>query len=130
MSKYVPHLPIIEGRARQMTAGVKDQISKYRIIEDWLKSNIAYDFVKAAKVAKVKGVMPDPIACWETRLGICQDIASLATIMFRAVGIKAYMCIGHADQTYHAWVQSYINGQVHRYDHSGKAKVYRLERKY
>ena len=66
-------------------------------------------------------------------MGICQDISSLVVIMLRAVGIKSYLCIGHADSTYHAWVQAYIGGKVYRYDHenrTGENVQYRLEKCY
>ena len=129
-NKYTPRFLPAETFARQATMGIVGKDKKYKIITDWASHNLVYDFVKAAKVAKVRGVAPDPVSCWATHRGICQDIANLVVIMLRAVGIQTYLCIGHADNNYHAWVQAYIDGKVYRYDHDGKAKVYKLERKY
>lgn len=129
-SKYVPRFSPAEMFARYIVSGMKEPEGKYRVITDWASKTLVYDFVKAAKVAKLKGVAPDPVSCWATRRGICQDIASLVVIMLRAIGIQTYLCIGHADNNYHAWVQAYIGGKVFRYDHEGKAKVYRLEKRY
>lgn len=129
-NKYVPRLIAAETFAQLFTLGAKEADKKYKLITEWATKNLIYDFVKAAKVAKLKGIAPDPVACWMTHRGICQDIASLVVIMLRAVGIKSYLCIGHADQNYHAWVQAYIAGRVYRYDHEGTAKVYRIEKKY
>ena len=130
MNKYVPRFLPAEVFARQTTTGISDPLKRYKLLTNWMTHNVAYDYVKAMRVAKVKGVAPDPVSCWATHRGICQDIASLTAILLRAVGIQAYLCIGHADGNYHAWVQAYISGKVYRYDHDGRAKVYRLERKY
>lgn len=130
MNKYVPRFLPAEVFARQLTIGITDPVKRYKLLTNWMTHNVVYDFVKAAKVARLKGVAPDPVSCWATHRGICQDIANLTVIMLRAVGIQAYLCIGHADNNYHAWVQAYIDKTVYRYDHSGKATVYRLERKY
>lgn len=130
MNKYVPRFLPAETFAKYIITGTDDYYKRYKLITDWMTHNVVYDFVKAAKVARLKGIAPDPVSCWATHRGICQDIASLTVIMLRAVGIQSYLCIGHADNNYHAWVQAYIRGKVYRYDHDGKAKVYRLERKY
>ena len=122
-----------ENLAKQLTAGTKDLNQKYQMITAWVSRNIAYDFVKAAKVAKIKNVAPDPAACWATHRGICQDIASVVTIMLRAVGVRSYMCVGHAGNAYHAWVQAYAGSRVYVYDHdkpAGKDIKYRIEKVY
>ncbi len=131
MSVYVPINKEITNFAKNLTIGTRTPKERYDILTRWISGNIAYDYIKAMKVAKVKGVKPDPISCYKTHRGICQDIASLVTMMLRAVGIRAYLCIGHADNTYHAWVQAYIPGEkVLLYDHEGTAKKYKIERKY
>lgn len=78
----------------------------YDHIRTYIRRGFAYDFVKAAHVAKKRGIKPDPETCWERRIGICQDIAAVAVRMLRAVGIKATLVAGHADHIYHAWVES------------------------
>lgn len=129
-SKYVPGHVVSADFARQLTKGVTDSEKKFEIVTAWVSCNIFYDFIKATKVAKKRGVLPDPVGCWNNRMGICQDISALTVNMLRAVGIQAYMCIGHADRAYHAWVEATINGKTKRYDHEGKAKKYIRERVY
>lgn len=133
MKRNNPRFLPAENFAKQLTVGTKDAKKKYQLITDWVSRNIVYDYVKAAKVAKTKNVAPDPVECWATNRGICQDIASLTVIMLRATGIRSYLCIGHAGGTYHAWVQAYIGNKVYRYDHEnrdGKPIKYRIERTY
>lgn len=119
MSYKLPANNDIARCARELTAGMGAR-PKYDMITKWVSRNIAYDYVKAAKVAKVKGIDPDPVACWATRRGICQDIAALTVILLRAVGIRCYLCTGHVGGIYHAWVQAYIGGVVLIYDHDNK----------
>lgn len=131
MSVYVPVDKKITYFAKNLTLGAKTPKERYDILTRWISGNIAYDYIKAMRVAKLKGIKPEPTNCFITHRGICQDIASLVTMMLRAVGIRAYLCIGHADNTYHAWVQAYISGEkVLLYDHEGTAKKYTIERKY
>ena len=130
MSYKLPANNDIARFARELTAGMGARPS-FDMITKWVSRNIAYDYVKAAKVAKIKGIAPDPISCWATRRGICQDIAALTVILLRAVGIRCYLCVGHAGGTYHAWVQAYVGKDVLRYDHdnpTGKPIKYTIEK--
>lgn len=128
MSKYLPYHAASAAYARQLTSGIRDLKARYDMITGWIRKNIIYDYIKAAKVTGKKGIYPDPADCWKTHIGICQDIAALTVNMLRAAGVTSYLCIGHADRNYHAWVESRINGQVFRYDHSGKAQRYIKEK--
>jgi len=128
MSKFLPYHAASASYARQLTSGIKDNKAKYDIITKWISDHIIYDFIKAARVANKKGVYPDPADCWKTHIGICQDIAALTVNMLRGAGVTAYLCIGHADRNYHAWVEARISGQVYRYDHSGRAQRYIKEK--
>lgn len=133
MSKYVPyHAPSI-AYAKQLTKGLPDKQQKYQVITTFISRTIGYDFVKAATINKKVGSLPDVAGCWNKRVGICLDIAALTTGMLRAVGIQAYLVIGHADRNYHAWVEARINGKTIIYDHDnpkGKAITYKKERVY
>lgn len=130
MSRSVPYHAPSRGFAKQHTAGVKDPVERYKLITEWITRSIGYDYIKAANVAKKRGILPDPAGCWHNRIGICQDIAALAVNMLTAVGIKAVMCVGHADRQYHAWAEARIGGKVFRYDRCGMAKQYTKERVY
>lgn len=119
MSYKLPQIKDVDRFSRQLTAGMAPRAS-FDILTKWVSKNIIYDYVKAAKVAKLTGINPDPVACWATHRGICQDIAALTVIMLRAAGIRCYLCVGHVGGVYHAWVQAYIGGVVLIYDHDNK----------
>ena len=128
---YVPRCEPAEEKAREL-AKDKLPLAAYKAITTYVKHNIAYDHVKAAKVAKLSRVLPDPQKCWDTHLGICQDIASLTTIMLRAADLPARFVIGWAGKQYHAWVETIVGGKTYRFDHSaGLIKpTYKPERYY
>ena len=130
MSKYVPYHAESQGFAKQLCRGISDPVKKLKIITSYVSGSIGYDYIRATQVAKLKGQYPDVSGCWSKHMGICLDTAALTVGMLRAVGIRAYLCIGHADRNYHAWVEVEINGQTYRYDHDGKANNYNVERKY
>ena len=109
--------------------GSKSVKDAYIGVTTWARQNLVYDWIKAATVPK-KGVAPDPEGCWETKRGICQDIASLVTGMLRAAGVPARMVIGLANGRSHAWVEAMVDGKWRRYDHSGTAKSYQRQRWY
>ena len=129
MSKYVPYHEASIAYAKELTHDLVTPLEKYRAITSHISRAIAYDYVRANLIPK-KGGLPDVDRCWNLKMGICLDIAALTTGMLRAVGIKSYLCFGHTDKTYHAWVESEINGKKYRYDHDGKAKRYRVEKRY
>lgn len=117
---YVPHCEPAEEKARELAKN-KLPLEAYKAITAYVKHTIAYDYVKATKVANMaqkSGILPDPQKCWETRLGICQDIASLTVIMLRAADLPARLVIGWAGKQYHAWVETVVGGKVYRFDHS------------
>ena len=131
MSKYVPYHAESRRKAMEICGLIRDDpVKKFKFVTEYVSRCFGYDYIRAKQVAKLKGQLPDVDGCWRKRMGICMDTAALTTGMLRAVGINAYMCIGHADGNYHAWVQAKIGDQVYRYDHDGKAKKYTVERKY
>lgn len=133
MSRYVPYHAESQVMARQLCAGVRDPAERYRIITGYVTRNFQYDYIRAAKIAKLKGQYPDVDGCWKTHMGVCMDTAALTVGMLRAVGIRCYLCIGHAGAAYHAWVQAYIGGKVLLYDHDNQAKLpvkYTMEKHY
>ena len=54
--------------------------------------------------------------CYETRKGICQDLAAMAACMLRVQGIPTRLMIGYAGKMYHAWNTVIINGEEVLYD--------------
>lgn len=129
MSKYVPHHAPSAAYAKELTADLRSPLEKYTAITSYVSRMIRYDYIRAIKIPK-KGGLPDVPHVWQTHMGICLDTAALTVGMLRAVGLQSYLCIGHADRQYHAWVETTINGTTYRYDHDGKAATYKTERRY
>lgn len=130
-SVYVPYHRESVEKAKELVRGKKTDLAKYLTITKYVTLMFGYDYIKAIKVAKTRGVLPDIETTWRTHLGICQDISAMVVGMLRAVGIKANLCIGKAGSNIsHAWVEAVINGKKYRYDHAGKASVYKTERMY
>ena len=129
MSKYVPYHAESIRCAKDLTKEMKTPLEKYKAITAYVSRFIAYDYIRAIQIPK-KGGLPDVGRCWKLRMGICLDIAAMTTGMLRAVGIPTRLCFGYADNMYHAWVESTIDNKVYRYDHDGKAKVYKVKKRY
>ena len=129
MSAYVPHHDPSILKAKELSSGLSQQ-ARYKAIRSYINRSFVYDHIKAATVKK-RGVLPDIASCWDKRMGICQDLAAMAVGMFRAVGLKAQLVIGHADGMYHAWVETVygIYDPTAEIQHKS-VKKYNPERKY
>lgn len=80
----------------------------FQDVRNYLKRYCIYDFIKAINITK--GQLPDITTCINTRKGICQDFAALATAILRLKGIPARMVVGTADKRIHAWVEvNFVN---------------------
>lgn len=129
--EYIPYHKESIQKAQELTKDKKTLLAKYLTITKYVTNTFGYDYIKSVKVAKTKGILPDIETTWKTHLGICQDVSAMVVGMLRSVGINAYLCIGKAgSRISHAWVEAIINGKKYRYDHSGKASVYKTERIY
>ena len=106
----------------------------YDAVCGYMKTSLAYDFVKAATVKA--GVLPDVDGCFEKRMGICQDLSAIMVCMLRSQGVPAKLMIGYADKFYHAWVVAIVDGEEQFFDPTaqlggiGKIKDYTVERFY
>lgn len=129
MSTYVPIHKESRAFAKNITKGMKSDLEKYKTITNWVSENIVYDYIRAIQIPKVGG-KPDIDRCWTKHLGICLDGASMATGMLRAVGLDAVLCFGHTEKAYHAWVETKIGGKNYRFDWVGKAKQYKVEKRF
>lgn len=132
MSEWVPYHEPSTAKAHELVRGKKTDAEKYAAIIRFVDHDFVYDYIKAIKVAKKKGVLPDVERTWNVRMGICQDIAAMTVGMLRAVGIKAELCIGTCGgRKHHAWVEADVNGRHCLYDHRmGRSKEYKAERRY
>lgn len=127
-SKYIPYHPESVAKAKELVKDEKDPRKKFEIVTKWVQKNILYDLVRAVVIPKKGREYPDVDGCWKKKMGICMDISSMTVGMLRGVGVQAYMCYGHTEKNYHAWVEATIKGKTYRYDHAGKAKKYRREK--
>jgi len=90
--------------ARALCAGM-DRGQSVAAIREWIRTHIAYDFVREAQVHKSGNVLPDIERCYTMRRGICLDIAGMMAAMLRGVGIPAGLEIGKRGLMRHAWVR-------------------------
>ena len=120
-------------KAAELCANCTSPADKVMQINNYVKKNISYNYVKALTVGS--GVLPDIDGCFAKRMGICQDIAALMVAMLRTQGVPASLVIGNADTKYHAWVRVYIGDTVMTYDPTAaiqhkNVKTYITERWY
>lgn len=91
-----------------------DEASAYKMVCDFMASEFVYDFVRAITISA--GELPDLDGCFDKRMGICQDLSGVMVAMLRTIGIPGRMIIGYADNNYHAWTQTYVNGEDQFFD--------------
>lgn len=102
-------------------------------VSGFMASEFAYDFVRAKTVSS--GQLPEIDYCYDSRMGICQDLAAVMVCMLRVQGVPAKLEIGYADRYYHAWTSSVIDGKEVFFDPTNaigaiNAKKYQIEREY
>ena len=119
------HCEPAEKKARELCEKENKLLGKYSIITRHISNTVVYDYLRALEISRVRGFHTDIMRCFEKRMGICTDISGLTVCMLRAVGIKAKLVIGRADNKDHAWVEAVIDHVKYRYDHDGKASVYK-----
>ena len=81
----------------------------YSAVCDFMTREFGYDFVRAKTIGP--GELPEIEACFDSRLGICQDLSAVMVCMLRVQGIPARLMVGYADQYYHAWTAALVNGK-------------------
>ena len=69
-------------------------------------------------------------------MGICQDLSAVTAAMLRTMGIPGRLIIGYADDNYHAWTQTVVDGNDEFFDPTAavgginSVKTYSVERYY
>ena len=91
-----------------------DEESTYKMVCDFMSSEFVYDFVRAITISA--GELPDLDGCFDKRMGICQDLSGVMVAMLRTLGIPGRMIIGYADNNYHAWTMTNVNGEDKFFD--------------
>ncbi len=102
--------------AKQLCKGMKDQGKIYKTICTYVVQNFMYDYGKSFAVQNMSQQMPDIDGCWNTRMGICQDLSAMTCAMLRSQGVPARLMIGTAGNIYHAWIVAVVNGENKFFD--------------
>lgn len=116
-------------KSAELCAGLDTQQECFDAIFDFIKTGFVYDYVKMVTVKP--GMMPDIDDCFETRMGICQDLAALGACMLRVQGIPARMMIGTLENgTYHAWVVAVVDGKEILFDPTAELSAVAKDQEY
>lgn len=112
---------------------LETDIEKYNAIVEYISENFTYDYERAA--SNPGFYLGDVEGCFETRTGLCQDLAAMTACMLRVQGIPSQLVIGYADKYYHAWNKVLIDGEYQLLDITAEitgvpASVYTEDRHY
>ena len=103
--------------AQDMCRDMKDQGEIYKAVCAYVLHNFVYDYGKSYQVQSMSQQMPDIDYCWNSRMGICQDLSAMTCAMLRSQGVPARLMIGTVGKnTYHAWVVAVVNGEERFFD--------------
>ena len=95
-------------QAEILCAGKSDR-DVYNTVCKYVTSSFVYDFIKALSVKP--GMLPDIEETFQKKMGVCQDLSAVTCCMLRTQGIPARLIIGYADDNYHAWVVTELDGE-------------------
>lgn len=124
-SKYAPYLcpsqyvhytedsPAVK-MSDEICEGLETDAEKLQAIREFMVNSFSYDFERAATIRSF--YLGDVEECFESRKGLCQDIAVVAACMLRVQGIPTQLVIGYANNYYHAWNNVLIDGEYQRVD--------------
>ena len=95
-------------QSETLCAGKSDR-EIYDTVCKYITSSFVYDFIKALQVKP--GMLPDIDGTFDKKMGVCQDLSAVTCCMLRTQGIPARLIIGYADDNYHAWVVTQMDGE-------------------
>lgn len=78
-------------------------------IKKYIPKNFKYNYIKALQVRSKKNILPNIQECFNTKLGVCQDLAAITVALFRINKIPAKLIIGYIKNQYHSWTEYYDN---------------------
>lgn len=110
-SQYVYYTPDFKAvrQSNLLCEGLSTDEEKYNAIVNYVSRNFAYDYDRAA--SKPGAYLGDVDGCFETRIGLCQDLAAMTACMLRVQGIPSQLVLGYADGQYHAWNKVLLGGE-------------------
>ncbi|MGD6843988.1 transglutaminase domain-containing protein [Bacillus infantis] len=104
--------PEIKSLAGKLTSGKSSEKEKIKAIYEYVAKNVSYDVDKYEN--STFSWDDSALKTLETKTGVCQDYAYLATALVRASGIEARIIEGTARGGFwpsnHAWVEGKSNG--------------------
>lgn len=130
---YTPDSPAVQ-KSEELCAGLTSDAEKLEAVREFMSKSFVYDYVRA--LTGPGQYLGDIDGCYETRMGLCQDLAAVAACMLRVQGIPTQLVIGQADNMYHAWNSVLIDGEYRHLDITAalggfsKDVVYTAERRY
>ena len=128
---YDADCPAIQ-KARELCKDVSDPTETVKIICGYVQSNFSRDEMKTLMIQsnRTKDVLPDIMATWESKEGVCQDVSALTCAMLRSMGIPAKLAIGTYNGNPHAWVVFIIDGKGWRFDPQAKKGTWQAAGEY
>lgn len=122
-SQYVNYSEDSEAvkKSMEICEGLETDLEKVEAICKYLKNSLVYDYVRAITISK--SYLGDIDGCFETRMGLCLDIAALTACMLRVQGIPTQLVIGYVGDKYHAWNQVLIDGEYMLVDVTAQMSV-------
>lgn len=101
-------------KSLEICEGLETDEEKLNVIREYIVSNFKYDYERAR--SNPAAYLGDVEGCFETKLGLCQDLSVVAAAMLRVQGIPTQLVIGYADKNYHAWNNVLIDDEYRRLD--------------
>lgn len=96
-------------KSMELCEGLATDREKVEVIRKYLRKSLVYDYVRAITISR--NYLGDIDGCFETRMGLCLDIAALTACMLRVQGIPTQLVIGYAGDFYHAWNRVLVDGE-------------------
>ena len=112
--------------ADELCADLTDEYEIIMAVYKFRKKNFSYDWFKSGdvKAGTLKDILPEIDGSWNTKTGICQDLAAIMCAMLRSQDVHAQLVVGTCGCTPHAWVTAYYH------DDDGKLKNLSLDPTY
>ncbi|MEP6501946.1 MAG: transglutaminase family protein [Betaproteobacteria bacterium] len=111
-SRYCPS-DKMEGRARQVVAGVAPGYAQVEAIRAWIHDNLAYRY-------GVSDAATDALDTLSAGAGVCRDFAHVGIGLCRALQVPARMVVGYLHQLdpmdLHAWFEAFVGGRWYTFD--------------
>lgn len=114
---YTPDSPAVL-KAEELCAGLGSDQEKMDAVHQFMVENFVYDFERAASAPAA--YLGDVNGCFETKTGLCQDLAAVAASMLRSQGVPTQLVIGYVGNYYHAWNNVLVDGEWQFLDITGE----------